>query len=178
MCSFSKLGIRWLQTMQCSLGVCPLKLSLLLSKVLLPREGNLQNKIINYKTVKRKNPIHRILFSKTMSFIPFAQELDPKPVHSKHIEWRTLRNQVGCRRWYCKARSHQPNPIQSLRLQQSSNWHRPQLRWQSAHKKVPKSILHLNQLKEENSLKQQKKFGLTSWATRKAATSKNPGRST
>lgn len=55
------------------------------------------------------------------------------PFHSKHSVWRTLWNQVGCRRWYYRARSHQPNPSQSLQLQQSSNLHRRQSKLQSVY---------------------------------------------
>lgn len=59
---FSKhLGVRWLQSMQSSLCMCPLKLTLFLPKVLLSCESNLHNKEINQEQLITKTPLNKAL---------------------------------------------------------------------------------------------------------------------
>lgn len=84
---------------------------------------------------------------------------------------------MGCRRWCYKAISRQPNPTQSLQLQQSSNLHRPQLQWQSAcSERFNYRLFHLNNCTK--SIMKWTGSYLTSWAIMKATTSNIPGRST
>lgn len=62
MCSFSKhLGVRWLQPMQCSLCMRPLKLPLFLPKVLLCCESNLHGHEINQKQLTTETPLNKVL---------------------------------------------------------------------------------------------------------------------
>lgn len=83
MCSFSKhLGIWWLQTMQCSLCMCPLKLTLFLAKVLLPCKSNLEHKTIPQTAAHRKVPSHVKQLKKAKSYPLLNEKIPSLPAES------------------------------------------------------------------------------------------------
>lgn len=139
----SLLRTSWSQPVQSTLLMGPLRLSIILSEVLLARESSLSqqsaqvtmhSKFQEHDLIEEREIQREIARRKGGSswFLPCAPEEDPMPFRSEYSEWQTWWCRVGGKWWWSRAKWPRPNPIRCPWCEQMTSLHTRLWKLQSA----------------------------------------------